>query len=389
MNGATDQHDQGPLRVMLAAMNVGKGGVFNVVHALALGLRSRGHEVLLLTDWGDQLDLVLAEGFRHATAPFLSSFRALPRARAAVRRALAEFEPDILHAHSRWPSTVCMLAGRRPDVSTLHADTLTSHASALDRGPLRRWLSVWGRAVVTLDERAKRMLVEEQGIDPDSIHVIPNGADPLRFVPADPPGKLRARSRLGVPAEARVGVFVGSMDGVKRPALALRALRAAIDAGVPDAWLVLVGGGPLFEPARALAAELGVGDRCVFLGWVDPLEAYHAADLLVLPSRTEGFGLVCVEAMLCGVPVVRTRRGGCDQQIVEGVTGWSAEAEDEEGLCAAFARALGDPEALRRCGVAARRRALERFTLEAFLDRTIDLYRRVARPARVVAGGPI
>lgn len=375
------------MRVALVTVGAGKGGVFNVVHQLALGLRERGHEPLIIADRGDQMEKLRQERLEHALAPLAGSFRTVSSARAAVRAALRRFRPDVVHSHSRWPSMVCLLAGRRPDVSTLHMDTLTAHATSLDRGPARRLLSVWGRVAVALDERSRQMLIRESGLAPERVVVIPNGVDPVRYAPPTPAQRAEARRRFGLGPDDPVAVFVGSMVHQKNPQLAVRALRAAVDAVRARPRMILVGGGDQLEPTKAEAERLGVADRCVFPGWVDPTDAYHAGDMLLLPSRFEGFGLVCVEAMLCGMPVVRTRRGGCDLQIVEGVTGWSAEVEDEAGLCNLVARALADPAQLASMGERARLHALDRFTQDMFLDRTIELYERVARPARGAVGG--
>jgi glycosyltransferase involved in cell wall biosynthesis len=163
----------------------------------------------------------------------------------------------------------------------------------------------------------------------------------------------------------------------KQPDRAVAALAHARGQGAGGAKLLLCGEGPFLPEVRALAARLGVEGDCRFLGWTDPREAYHASDFLILTSRSEGFGLVCVEGMLCGLPVLRTRAGGCDLQILEGKTGWAVEVGDDAALFEKFLGAVRDSEGTKRCGLAARDHALANFTEEKFLDAMIRVYESV------------
>jgi len=210
--------------------------------------------------------------------------------------------------------------------------------------------------------------------------VVPNGVDPRKFDPPSAEGRARARRKLELAEEDRVAVFVGSMVDLKQPDRAVAALAHAHGKGMTSARLILVGDGPMFADVRALAARLGVDRDCRFLGWADPRDAYQAADLLILPSRSEGFGLVCVEAMICGLPVLRTRLGGSDRQIVEGKTGWTVDVGNDDALFAKFLEAVRDPELTRRCGDAARAHALATLTEDIFLDSMERVYGSL-RPA--------
>jgi len=120
---------------------------------------------------------------------------------------------------------------------------------------------------------------------------------------------------------------------------------------------------------------MGLTNRVRHVGWLEqPNAALAAADVLLLPSESEGFGLVCVEAMLAETPVIRTRSGGAVSQIVEGVTGWSCAIDDHAGFCELVTKALHSPSQLCAMGQCARTHALEHFTEDKFVSKLCELY---------------
>ena len=364
------------MKIALLTMNAEPGGVVNVVWQLARGLTRRGHSITVVSDEGTELARLKEWSIPHVRVPFYRGWKGLLAQRRGMREFMGGFQPDVVHSHSRWPSSVAYLSGRRPDVSTLHLDRLTTHGSIFDRGFVRRSLSVWGRAVTTLDHATKQMLIDEFGLSGDRVHVVPNGIDPTRYGVPSAQERAEARRRFGLAEGDRVAVFVGRMVDWKQPDAAVRALAHARGNGAGDAKLILCGDGPFLSELRALAARLGIEGDCRFLGWMEPREAYRASDFLVLPSRSEGFPLVCVEGMLCGLPVLRTRCGGCDLQIIEGETGWAVDVGDEAALFEKFLGAVRDPERTRRAGAGARAHAMANFTEDIFLDAMTRVYAR-------------
>ena len=358
----------------MLTINAGRGGVVIVIWQMAGGLVEKGHDVAVMCDAGTELARLKEMGVKHFPIAFSNAQRDLWAGRRALRAAFAEFRPDVVHSHSRWPSLVSMSLGRRPDISTLHAQRLTPHGSVLDRGVFRRLIGGWGRHITVLGEPIKRMLADETGLPEDRIVVIPNSVDETRFVPPSVDARARARAMFGFSEEDVVALFVGALLDVKRPWWCVEALAAARARGIP-ARMLIVGEGQKRRDCEQMAGERGILEHCVFAGWrEDTLPAYHSADLLMLPSEEEGFALVCVEAMLCGVPVLRTRTGGAEQQVVEAVTGWSTQPEDKEAFLAAAISAMSDRAKLRLCGLAAREHALARFTRARTLGQIERLY---------------
>jgi D-inositol-3-phosphate glycosyltransferase len=195
----------------------------------------------------------------------------------------------------------------------------------------------------TDDERAQ--LASLYGADPDRIEIVPPGVDHTIFAPSD---RDKARADLGLDSRP-VLLFVGRIQPLKGVRLAVRCLAAL---GHPDATLLIVGGpsgadgeGELAR-TRALVTELGLDDRVRF---VTPqpharlADFYRAADVCIIPSRTESFGLVALEAAACGTPVVAASVGGLRSLVDDGRTGFLIEGRDPADFATPIAQLLDDP----------------------------------------------
>ncbi|MDO9535724.1 MAG: glycosyltransferase, partial [Bacillota bacterium] len=152
---------------------------------------------------------------------------------------------------------------------------------------------------------------------------------------------------------------------------------------LPQEYLVLGGDGPLRAALYDLSRAAGVADRVRFTGRLDEADLaawYQACDVFCLPSteRAEAFGLVQLEAMACGKPVVCTRLGnGVNAVCLEGVTGLTAEPGDPTSLAACLGRLLADPILRVRLGEAGRQRAHAEFSAPRMAAETLALYRRL------------
>jgi D-inositol-3-phosphate glycosyltransferase len=202
-----------------------------------------------------------------------------------------------------------------------------------------------------------RQLAELYDGDPGRIRVVPPGVDHAFFGPGHRP---QARRALGLPEDAPVLLFVGRIQPLKGVDVALRTLHA-LDAH-PDARLVVVGGpsGPRGDEhlttLQKLADELGLAER-VHFEQPQPHELlstyYRAADVCLVPSRSESFGLVALEAAACGTPVVASDVGGLTTLVEEGRTGFLVGAPDPGEFAAAASAVLSDPLLAERLATAA------------------------------------
>lgn len=290
---------------------------------------------------------------------------------SAVLRAEAQQEPghyDVIHSHYWLSGQVGWLARDRWGVPLIHsAHTLAKVKNALlaeGDAPEPRSRVIGEEQVVaeadrliasTPDEAAQ--LVQWYDADPGKVLTIPPGVDLDRFRPM--PG---ARSRLRIPEDALVLLFVGRIQPLKAPDLLLRAAAhlIAYDPSVRLKLVVYVVGAPsgsgLAEPSSllALANTLGIADRVRFLAPMPPddlADYYRAADVAVVPSHNESFGLVALEAQACGTPVVAARVGGLVTAVADGRSGLLVDGHRAPDYADAITKVLGDRAAFSRSAV--------------------------------------
>jgi D-inositol-3-phosphate glycosyltransferase len=311
---------------------------------------------------------------------------------AAVLREEAQHEPghyDVVHSHYWLSGQVGWLARDRWGVPLVHsAHTLAkvkNAALAAGDAPEPRARVIGEEQVVAEADRLvantaeeARQLVRWYDADPRRTLVIPPGVDLQRFSPGD---RRRARERVGVPADAVVLLFVGRIQPLKGPDLLLEAAARMLadDPALRSRLQVLVVGAPsgsgLAEPRRLqeLAVSLGVTDVVRFLPPQPPeqlAEHYRAADVAVVPSHNESFGLVALEAQACGTPVVAAAVGGLHTAVDDGVSGLLVAGRDPGDYAAAVARVIDRRELL----AAGARRHATRFSWNRTVDSLVDAY---------------
>ncbi len=174
------------------------------------------------------------------------------------------------------------------------------------------------------------------------------------------------------------GRLNGSRDPVKRVDLLLKAMPQVLERHSLE--LNILGTGSRSNEYAKLARVCGIEEQVHFLGHVDHgmlPKYYAAADLFVLPSRMESFGLVLVEAMACGLPVVATRVGGIPEVVEEGVTGLLVAPDDSRALAEAINSLLDDPQRMRSMGAKGRQKVMEHFTWDKVAQRMVGYFREI------------
>jgi N-acetyl-alpha-D-glucosaminyl L-malate synthase BshA len=364
------------------------GGSGVVAVELARGLAARGHE-LHLVSYAPPARLPEFDAritFHEVEVSSYPLFR-YPPYEVALASRLSEVAEDVgldlLHAHYAIPHTLAALLVKDivaprplPVVTTLHGTDIT--VVGQDRSYRRVTEHALRRsdAVTAVSAWLKTQTEQVFGVVRD-IDVIPNFVDAERFRP-----RAAARARAGLAAASeRVLIHVSNFRPVKRAGLAVEAFQTVAEA-LPSR-LVMVGDGPDRAACEARARALGLRDRVRFLGAQASVEdLLPCADVLLLPSEYESFGLSALEAMACGVVPVVTRAGGLPEVIRDGVDGVLVDEADLPNLGRRVLDLLRDPARLEAMSVAAGAAARERFAPDLVVPRYERLYERVLAAAR-------
>ena len=217
-----------------------------------------------------------------------------------------------------------------------------------------RWWFRQADLVVAVCQRAAHELAEQVGVPAGRIRVIPNGVDSVPFLARSHDARARVRAEHTVPPDAIVVIHVGSLSTEKNHGALIRAGVAMHEDGIPTrVWMV--GDGPLRGAIESMVRDAGLSTR-VWLAGVrsDVADLLAAADLLVLPSLTEGMPAAAIEAGLSGLPVVAYHVGGIDEVVQHDKTGVLVPAGDEQALQAAVIRLARDGHLRELMGAAAR-----------------------------------
>ncbi len=331
-------------------------GVTELVHHLSEALRTRGHEVHILTtsyhNDGPRTRYVTRVG-RAIFLPMNKSYATVPFAfdmSGKVKRFLRNHEFDIVHVNGFFP----------PDISyyALHHSRSVNVASFLTVGFRNYGPAAWLWKLMSggLNRRMHGRIALTQGaleyirpFFPGEFRVIPPGVDTIRFLPAT--------SRK---PEAASILFVGRLDKRKGLDILLRAL-PMVRQDFPDARLTVVGKGPTELESRLLAQALGIADHVDFKGFatVSELPTYYAAaDVYCSPALGgEAFGIVLLEAMACALPVVASDITGYNEVVQHEGNGLLCPPNDPAALAAALTRLLSQPDLRARLGAAGLRKA--------------------------------
>ena len=289
---------------------------------------------------------------------------------------------DLVHSHywlSGWVGQALKTAWQVPHVIMFHTLGEVKNRHHLnEREPEyridgERLIAHGVDRVICASQGEKEMLETHYGVPPQRVSVVPCGVDTARFRPLDRP---RVRRHLGIPIKERVVLFVGRIEPLKGIDVLLRAV-----SHLDGEFRVLVIGGDGKDLGRkgelsALATQLNIAEKVTFLDAIPHADLplyYNAADVCVVPSYYESFGLVAVEAMACGVPVIASRVGGLKETVQDGQTGYLVPWLCPEPFAERLDLLLNN-EPLRRSLGREARAAAERFRWSEVAARVEDVY---------------
>ncbi|PQJ33873.1 N-acetyl-alpha-D-glucosaminyl L-malate synthase BshA [Salinibacter sp. 10B] len=283
---------------------------------------------------------------------------------------------DVLHVHYAIPHATSAVMARQilageglsvPIVTTLHGTDITLIGQDPSFAPVVTWSINESDGVTAVSNYLRQETYDHFEVS-NGIEVIPNFIDTDRFYRQD---KEHFKQAL-CPNGEKVIVHVSNFRPVKNTKQVVE-IFARVRNEHSDVKLLLVGDGPERVPTERKARDLGVYDDIRFLGKQDPIEEILSiADVFLMPSESETFGLAALEAMACNVPTVVSDVGGLPELVEDGETGYLCPVNDVEAFTDRVQALLGDDDLHGRMAEAARDRAVETFDI----DRVVPMYER-------------
>jgi len=379
------------------------GGLGKHVHRLSLALAEAGHTVHVVTrDHPDAQPEEMLDGVHvlrvgeyppvvpfDELIPWVMQFNVGVLERAT--KLLLEEEVDLVHAHD-WLVGYAAAGVKNlfdvPLVSTIHATEYGRHQGFLP-GPMNKlihqiewWLTYESRRTITCSRYMHEQVREIFELPPSKLDVIPNGVDLSTVHPPEGVAEFRDE-QLGLAPDEKLVFFAGRLEYEKGVQTVLDAL-PLVGERVPVRFIV-AGVGTHEAELRDHTQRDGLEDQVEFLGFISDEELrmyYAAADLAVVPSLYEPFGMVALETMAAGTPCIAADTGGLRELVVHDATGLRFSPGDPSSLASAILRLLTDSRLDRRLTLDARRWLNEGFSWPSIAASTVDVYERAIAEER-------
>lgn len=371
------------MRIMLVMHSVGVGGAERVVTSLANQFAARGHEVCIVTLEVKRPALPLSESVLLLELNARKSISGLLHVMTSLRKAIRDFKPDVVHSHMVHSNLVTRLLRCVMPIPRLISTAHNTNEGGWHRLLAYRITHHLADVTTNVSSEAVAAYEKRRAVPQGQMLTVHNGIDTRAFQYSQS-RRDQTRSSLGIMASTSLILAVGRLEPQKDYPNLLKALSQ-----LPHhlEWeAVIAGTGQLETELLDLASDLGLTDRVRFLGVrSDVRDLMCAADVFVLSSDYEGFGLVVAEAMACERLVVATDCGGVAEVV--GDLGHLVPPRDPEALAAGLAQAIAmPPDQARQIGRQARQRVESFFSLDVAVDRWIALYEGKGLNASVESG---
>ncbi len=377
----------GPIRVLHVIDRMDVGGTELGILKVMRGLGSGVFEQRICTARGFDPEMARQQNLEDKLLVAGRSGSGLQLLLFRLIRVMRAYRPHIVHSRN-WGAIEAIPAARLVGVPVaIHSEhgyeVETIAGIPTRRRIFRRAAYAMADAVFTVSEELRAYHAKQAWFSQQHIRVIHNGVDTSRFSPR-PEIQQEVRRRFGLGTHAFVVGAVGRMVSIKNYHTLLRAAELLAGKGV-DLQVVFVGSGPeLSGLQQAVEASANLSGRVTFLGTVrDTAEILNAMDAFVLPSLSEGMSNTVLEAMASGLAVVATNVGGNPELVVDSNSGYLFPAGDFQALGSVLEELSRDPERRRHAGQAARRRALDEFSLDGMISNYRNLYLELAARHRV------
>ena len=375
------------LRVTQLVLSSAFAGTEGHVALLSRQLAALGVRVRVVCGDGNRRLIEEMEMAGIPVAPLRLGRHTLPSDWPEAHRVVAGWGAQIVHAHLG----NSLLCGALLSAKEWPALVFTQHfltpAYLMAAGPRRGARTLAHRLIhrrvavaIGATDLVRTAMIEQEGFRADRVAVVPLGIDIAGVQHQARAGGASVRDELGLPRDAILLVTAARLEWEKGHETLLASLPRVL-ARHAGTYLLLAGDGSLAAALREQARRLGIEARVCFLGHrADVPRLLSQANLGVLPSHVDSFGLVLLEAMAVGTPVVACAAGGPREIVVDGATGLLVPPREPQALAAAIVTLLDDPRRARDMGLAGQRRVGEQFGARRMAEQILSVYAQVLRP---------
>ena len=359
------------MKVLFIRPRLEAGGAINSIFLLGQALLKRNYHLSIATQGGDQVEVADRLQLQiHFLPLYPTSLPNLIRAVVALYKLVNQEKFDLLHSHHRFSNLVCKLVSKLTGVPVV----TTVHEFKSDQ----RWLSRLGLGhhIITFSEAIKNHLVSQWHTDPQRISVVRMGIESSQASPrviAQVKNQLKLQNKeIAIGCISRLSIEKGLNN-------LLYAIEIVKNQG-RNLNCYLVGDGPQRVELEDLSLKLEINQYVHFLGWQENIPAIIAnLDFLVLPSLSEGLGLVILEGLIQGKPTIGSRVGGIPEIIKHKQNGLLVPVNDPAELAHAIVHLLDHPGLIIQLGQFGRQEVISTFSIEGMVTQTEQIYHRVAK----------
>lgn len=371
------------MKIVFVVMRFGRDGLSTNILELARGLIQKGHELQIITSGfksnatGDSTFFqelktefnTLGVALHYFEEPYgnglkkgITSVKSLLK----IRGLLKKINPDVIHCHSPNLTFIPWLMGKKY-LSTVHADTITPNARY--KHPT---------LLIAVSEGSKEFTQRVMSSPPESIRLVYHGISE-RFATELPKDELeKLKSKYAIPTDKLLLGFVGRISEMKGTDILVEAIGKYLPKSIRAKIHIVFVGDYLNKDKEKwlddMLGEYGLKDRLTVVPFQDPKPFYQLFDVFVLPSRSDTFGLVAVEAMMSGCCTIRADSNGAYDQITHGVNGMVFPMEDAQQLGQQLEQVLSDENLRVQLAKKGKEKALASFTEKQMINNTLKVY---------------
>jgi glycosyltransferase involved in cell wall biosynthesis len=363
------------MKILYITTHLDKGGIASYLSSLALGLKNKGHSVMVASAGGESMDFLLRNNIKHLQIPILTKKEVSPSVLFSffiLKKFLSSNPVDIIHAHTRVTQVLASFLSKKfriPMVTTCHGFFKP------------RWHRIkfpcWGNKVIAISSQVKKHLISDFKVNEKNICLIHHGMDLARPRDYTTEEINNLKAEMGIPRGLLVVGVVARFSTVKGLEYFVKSIPLVLKENDKVIFLLL-GYGEEESRLRQIAKDLKVEERLIFFRPVkDSLEYLCVLDIFVMPSIQEGLGLSILEAQLQKIPVIASNVGGILDIIDNNVTGILVEPRDELAISGAILKLIRERTLYSNIKNNAYDKILKEFTLEQMIEKTEKVYQEL------------